>query len=106
MNNITSAKFFVGQLIQHKLFDYRGVIVDVDATFQGSDEWYQTVALTRPPRDEPWYHVLVHGAIHRTYAAERNLAPDTNGEPIEHPEIGYFFDEFKDGAYITHRASH
>jgi heat shock protein HspQ len=99
------AKFFVGQLVHHKLFDYRGVIVDVDPSFQGSEEWYQSVALSRPPRDEPWYHILVHGAIHRTYVPEMNLEPDHIGEPIEHPEVGYFFDDFKNGAYITHRAT-
>ncbi|MGB6852213.1 MAG: hemimethylated DNA-binding YccV-like domain-containing protein, partial [Thermoanaerobaculia bacterium] len=28
-------QFFVGQIVHHKKFDYRGVIFDVDATFQG-----------------------------------------------------------------------
>ena len=36
----TTAKFFVGQIIHHIKFDYRGVIFDVDATFRGTDEWY------------------------------------------------------------------
>ena len=44
------ARFAVGQLVQHRLFEYRGVVVDVDATFQGSDEWYAEVARSRPPR--------------------------------------------------------
>ena len=42
-----SAKFQVGQLIHHRLFDYRGVIYDVDPDFQGSEEWYRTVARSR-----------------------------------------------------------
>ena len=29
------AQFAVGQVVQHKLFNYRGVIVDVDPQFQG-----------------------------------------------------------------------
>jgi len=58
----------------------------VDETFQGSDEWYDEVARSRPPKDKPWYHVLVHGASHRTYVAERHLEPDVSGEPIEHAE--------------------
>lgn len=94
------AKFYVGQLIHHKLFDYRGVIVDVDAEYQGTEEWYEAIALSRPPKNQPWYHVLVHGAVHRTYVAERNLEPDQIGEPIDHPEIDYYFDEFKDGVYL------
>ncbi len=32
------AKFYVGQLVYHKRFDYRGVVVDVDPQFQGDDE--------------------------------------------------------------------
>ncbi len=100
------ARFRVGQLVQHKLFDYRGVIVDVDATFQGSDEWYEAMARTRPPRDQPWYHVLVHEAEHMTYVAERNLQPDLTGEPIRHPALGQFFDDLRDGIYVRSHAMH
>ena|SRR5579872_3539853 len=103
MDSITSkARFAVGQVVHHKLFDYRGVIVDVDATYQGTDEWYSTMAPSRPPKDEPWYHVLVHDAVYRTYVAERNLENDMTDEPINHPEVDYFFDTFKDGVYIRH----
>ncbi len=35
-------------MVRHKLFDYRGVIFDAEATFQGSDEWYEAMARTRP----------------------------------------------------------
>jgi len=35
------AKFQVGQIIQHKMFDYIGVVFDVDPIFQGTDEWYE-----------------------------------------------------------------
>jgi heat shock protein HspQ len=65
----TEIKFFVGQIVHNKKFDYRGVIFDVDATFQGTEEWYDQVARSRPPKDRPWYHVLVHGARHTTYVA-------------------------------------
>lgn len=81
------------------MFDYRGVIVDVDPVFQGSNEWYEQVALSRPPRDRPWYRVLVHNAVHETYVAERNLEPDPSGEPINHPRIDEYFDSFGNGAY-------
>lgn len=52
---IRKSKFSVGDLIHHRLFDYRGVIVDIDAAFQLTDEWYEAVAKSRPPKDEPWY---------------------------------------------------
>ncbi len=100
------ARFGVGQLVHHKRFDYRGVVVDVDATFEGTEEWYETMALSRPPRDRPWYHVLVHEAAHMTYVAERNLESDTSGRPIRHPALGRFFDEMRDGAYVCSKPAH
>ncbi len=63
------AKFYVGQLVYHKRFDYRGVVVDVDPQFQGDDEWYEVMACSRPPKDKPWYHVLVHNADGRSRSA-------------------------------------
>ena len=69
------AKFQIGQIIHHKLFDYVGVVFDADPTFQGTDEWYEQVARSRPPKDQPWYHVLVHEAELTTYVAEQNLEP-------------------------------
>jgi heat shock protein HspQ len=94
----------VGQLVQHRLFDYRGVIFDVDPIFMGTEEWYQQVARTRPPKDLPWYHVLVDGAAHTTYVAERNLRLDTSAEPIRHPLLDKFFSGFDGDHYrVKHR---
>ena len=94
------AKFAIGQLIHHLKFDYRGVVVDVDPQFQGTEEWYEQVARSRPPRDKPWYHVLVHGTSAQTYVAERHLEPDGSGEAVSHPLVSAFFSELKDGAYV------
>ncbi len=95
----TSARLRVGQPVHHKLFDYRGVIFDVDATFQGSEDWYQFMARSRPPKDKPWYHVLVHGAEHTTYVAEQNLEPDLTGAPVEHPLLNDLFTGQQNGLY-------
>ena len=100
------ASFAVGQVIHHKLFDYRGVLVDVDCEFQGSDQWYSQVAKSRPPKERPWYRVLVHNSAGTTYVAERNLEPDTSGEPVNHPYIPIYFREFRDGIYINSRMNH
>ncbi len=99
----TEVQFFVGQIVHHKKFDYRGVIFDVDATFQGTDEWYDQVARSRPPKDQPWYHVLVHGALHTTYVAEGHLEVDPSGEPIEHPLAKELFSGMEDGRYLPRR---
>jgi len=94
------ARFGIGQVVHHRRFNYRGVIVDVDPVFQGSEAWYELMAKSRPPKDRPWYHVLPHGASHRTYVAERNLEPDPEGAQIEHPELGRFFQAFHNGQYV------
>jgi len=93
------ARFSIGQVVHHLKFDYRGVIIDVDPVFEGSDEWYETVARSRPPKDKPWYHVLVDNADQMTYVAERHLEADTTGEPIQHPALENYFSEFKAGSY-------
>lgn len=99
VTQIHRAQFAIGELVHHKRFDYRGVIVDVDATFRSTDEWYETVARSRPPKDKPWYHVLVHGADHSTYVAEQHLELDASGDPVLHPMVDHFFDHFEDGRY-------
>jgi heat shock protein HspQ len=97
-------RFTIGQVVHHKLFDYRGVVVDIDATFSLSEEWYEQVARSRPPKDAPWYRVLVGGAAHETYVAERNLEEDDSGAPVEHPLLPAFFDAFENGHYVRSRS--
>lgn len=93
------AQFTIGQIVHHKLFGYRGVIFDVDPVFQGEEEWYERVAKSRPPKDLPWYHVLVDGQPATTYVAERNLAPELDLSPIRHPYVERFFSGQDDGVY-------
>ena len=58
------------------------------------------MAKSRPPKDKPWYHVLVHGSDHATYVAEQNLEPDKSREPVNHPMAEHFFTDFVDGEYV------
>ena len=94
-----TARFSIGQIIHHRLFGYRGLIADVDPTFQLTAEWYEQVARSRPPKDQPWYHVLPDEARHVTYVAERNLEADVSLEPIQHPLVEALFERDDDGAY-------
>jgi len=103
VTKITRAQFTVGDLVRHRLFDYRGVVVDVDPNFQSSEEWYEMVAKSRPPKDKPWYHVLVHQAVHSTYVAERNLEQDQSASPIQHPMLDEFFSRLENGRYVNDR---
>lgn len=97
---VIEARFSVGQLVNHKLFGYRGVVYDVDPDFQLSDEWYQQVARSRPPKDEPWYRILVDGSANETYVAEQNLQADEFGGPIRHPQVSLVFAGFEDDRYL------
>jgi heat shock protein HspQ len=97
------AGFSPGELVHHKRFGYRGVVVDVDPVFQQTDAWYEKMARSRPPKNRPWYHVLVDEAMYATYVAEQNLEPDASDAPIRHPLLEQFFDAFEDGRYVRTR---
>ena len=96
------AKFQVGQIVHHRLFDYIGVVFDVDPTFLGTDEWYEQVARSCPPKGNPWYHILVNEAAHTTYVAEQNLEPAEAPQRIVHPFTDRLFSAF-DGERYTLR---
>ena len=93
------AKFAPGQLVRHRRYGYRGVVVDFDMRCQAPEAWYEKNQ-TQPTRDQPWYHVLVDGGEHATYAAQENLAPETSGQPMVHPLLDYFFSAFEGGQYV------
>lgn len=93
------AKWNIGQLVHHKLFGYRGVIYDVDSEFMLTEEWYENVARSRPPKDEPWYRVLVDGSEQETYVAQCNIESDLMAVPVTHPMVHAYFTGFKDGHY-------
>jgi len=93
------ARFKVGQIIRHKLFDYRGVIADFDPEFIGTEAWYRRKARSRPPKDAPWYHVLIDDSDDMSYVAERNLEADESGAPVANPLVSELFDGVEDGIY-------
>lgn len=97
------AQFSIGQVIVHRKFNYRGVIFDVDAQYSGTEQWYEQVAKSRPPKDKPWYHVLVDGQLMTTYVAEQHLQLDASPAPITHPLTENYFDTFEEGSYRSHR---
>jgi heat shock protein HspQ len=92
-------RFRPGQLVRHRRYGYRGVVVDGDTSCQADEAWYQSNR-TRPERTQPWYHVLVHNSMQVTYAAQSNLEPDDTGDEVVHPYVPYFFSEFRDGEYV------
>ena len=92
----TQGGFAPGDLVRHRRYGYRGVVVAVDPSCQASEAWYQSNQ-TQPDKTQPWYHVLVHGAAHTTYAAAENLEADHEGGPVAHPLVEQFFSGFRSG---------
>ncbi len=95
------AKFQIGEVVHHKLFDYVGVVFDVDPIFSSTDEWYEQVARSRPPKDKPWYHVLVNHKVLTTYVAEQNLEAVNEPQQIKHIMVDHYFSEFDGQKYIS-----
>ncbi|HKK18468.1 MAG TPA: heat shock protein HspQ [Opitutales bacterium] len=100
-NARAALRFEPGDLVHHRLYGYRGVVVSHDLYCKAGETWYQSNK-TQPAKEQPWYHVLVHdsGGL-STYVAQSNLEPDESGIPISHPRIGSYFAAFKDGRYLV-----
>ena len=92
--------FHLGQVVQHRLFGYRGVIIDVDPEFSLSDNWYEKVAKNNPPRHKPWFRILVHNTAYETYEAQENLLPESDPDKINHPDIREHFKGYNNGRYV------
>ncbi len=100
--SVAHARFSIGEVVRHRLFDFRGVIFDIDPVFANSEEWYQAIPEDiRPPKDQPFYHLLAENAesSYIAYVSQQNLLPDDVGEPIDHPAIPGLFEGFTDGRY-------
>jgi heat shock protein HspQ len=102
MRTDREAKFMIGQVVRHRLFDFRGIVFDVDPTFANTEEWWEAIPeKVRPNKDQPFYHLLaVRGEeTYVAYASEANLVIDQTDEPITHPEACLLFDSFENGRF-------
>ncbi|MEH3122024.1 MAG: heat shock protein HspQ [Sphingomonas phyllosphaerae] len=99
---IAHARFSIGDVVRHRMLDFRGVIFDVDPVFSNSEEWYQSIPETlRPAKDQPFYHLLAENleSSYVAYVSQQNLEHDDSDEPVEHPAIAGLFDRLDDGRY-------
>ena len=100
--SIPSARFAIGEVVRHRLLDFRGVIFDVDPTFSNTEEWYEAIPeQMRPAKDQPFYHLLAENAeqSYIAYVSQQNLVRDDSEEPIDHPAVESMFNGFDDGRY-------
>ena len=103
---IAHASFTIGEVVRHRIFEFRGVIFDVDPVFANSEEWYQAIPEEiRPPKDQPFYHLMAENSesSYIAYVSQQNLVPDDLGEPVDHPAIGGIFSGFEGGRYRLKR---
>ena len=96
------AKFKIGDVVRHRFLSFRGVIFDVDPTFDHTDEWWESIPEDiRPQKDQPYYHLLAENdKTHYTaYVSEQNLLVDETGDPVKHPEVEDIFGDLEGGRY-------
>ena len=94
-NKMVTAKYGIGDVVQHRLFPFRGVVFDIDPEFDNTEEWYEAIPVeVRPRKDQPFYHLLAENAEteYIAYVSEQNLVRDHTGEPVRHPQVGDMFD--------------
>ena len=97
---LPTAKFGIGQIVKHRLFEFRGVIFDVDPTFNNTEEWYNSIpAEVRPSKNQPYYHLLAENeeTEYVAYVSEQNLLVDDTAKPVRHPQVREFFEGYDPG---------
>lgn len=101
------ARFGIGDVVRHRVFDFRGVVFDVDPVFANSEEWYESIPTeVRPHREQPFYHLLAENgdSSYIAYVSQQNLLEDGEGGPIDHPSLTELFDNFDKGRYRLRRS--
>jgi len=99
---IRSAKYHIGQVVKHRIYPFRGVIFDVDAEFDNTDEWYDSIPEDiRPKKDQPYYHLFAENdeTEYVAYVSEQNLLVDESAKPIRHEQVDEVFVRDVDGTY-------
>ena len=103
---IAHAHFSIGDIVRHRVFEFRGVIFDVDPVFANSEEWYHAIPEEiRPRKDQPFYHLLAENSdsSYTAYVSQQNLLPDDQGGPVDHPAIPGIFTDFDGERYRLRR---
>jgi heat shock protein HspQ len=102
----TKANFAIGDVVRHRVYDFRGVIFDIDPVFANSEEWYESIPQdVRPKREQPFYHLLAENgdSSYVAYVSQQNLLIDSESGPVDHPSLDQLFDGFDEGRYRLRR---
>jgi heat shock protein HspQ len=104
--DVAEAQFAIGDVVRHRIFDFRGVVFDVDPVFANSDDWYQSIPESvRPAKDQPFYHLFAENAdsSYIAYVSQQNLLSDREHGPISHPGIDAVFEGWTGQRYELKR---
>ena len=102
-----SARFGIGDIVRHRLFEFRGVVFDIDPVFANSEEWYQSIPEDmRQNRDQPFYHLLAENedSSYVAYVSQQNLLSDGAAGPVDHPHLAELFEQYDGQRYHMRRA--
>jgi heat shock protein HspQ len=102
----SEARFNIGDVVRHRMFDFRGVVFDIDPVFANSEEWYASIPeAVRPAKDQPFYHLFAENTENSyiAYVSQQNLVPDTDAGPVNHPAVGGFFGQWSGSRYEMKR---
>ena len=94
--------FNIGDIVKHRIYPFRGVIIDVDPEFSNTEEWYQSIpAEIRPSRNQPYYHLMAENTetFYTAYVSQQNLVKDGQNGPLEHPDLEEMFSGIDKGKY-------
>ena len=103
---LSRARFGIGDVVRHKIFDFRGVVFEIDPVFANSEEWYESIPKeVRPHREQPFYHLLAENGdtSYIAYVSQQNLLGDADGGPVDHPGLPELFEEFDGARYRLRR---
>ena len=106
---IDDVKFGIQAIVRHRLYPFRGVVVDVDPEFDNTDEWYESIpAEVRPDKAQPFYHLLAENSesYYTAYVSQQNLVLDGDNGPVEHPDVEEMFDGIEGDSYMLRPGSY
>ena len=95
--------FNIGDIVKHRIYPFRGVIVDVDPEFSNSEEWYKSIpAEVRPSKEQPFYHLMAENTetFYAAYVSQQNLVVDGENGPVDHPDLDQIFNGIHKGKYL------
>ena len=101
---VRTARFHIGEIVRHRVYEFRGVVFDVDPVFANTEEWWLSIPEEiRPTKDQPYYHLLAENdeTTYVAYVSEQNLLRDESGRPVAHPQVNDLFIGIENGRYVV-----